>query len=225
MNEMADGKIPGAKGPLSEAAAEEMRRLEADLERWNREYYVEDSPSVSDAVYDQAFRRLQALEAEYPQLVSPTSPTLRVGGAPKSDMAKVTHSVPMLSIHTETDFSAEGARAFDERVRNALGLKPEDPPVEYVAELKFDGLAINLRYEKGVLVSAATRGDGIVGEDVTANARTIRTIPLKLTGIYPEILEVRGEAIMHTEDFLALNKKQEEAGEKTFVNARNAAAG
>ncbi len=214
-----------APGPLSDAAAEEMRRLEKDIERWNREYYVEDSPSVSDAIYDQAFRRLQALEAQYPQLASPASPTLRVGGAPRTDMAKVVHRVPMLSIRTETDFSAEGARAFDERVRNGLGLKPDDPPVEYVAELKFDGLAINLRYEKGVLVSAATRGDGVTGEDVTANARTIRTVPLSLEGPVPDVLEVRGEAIMHTEDFLELNRRQEEAGEKTFVNARNAAAG
>lgn len=214
-----------AAGPLTEAAAAEMRSLEADIERWNREYYVEDAPSVSDAIYDQAFRRLQALEAQYPQLASPTSPTLRVGGAAREDMAKVVHKVPMLSIRTETDFSAKGAADFDSRVRNALGLAEDAPGVEYVAELKFDGLAINLRYENGVLVSAATRGDGVTGEDVTANARTIRTVPLRITGPVPRVLEVRGEAIMHSEDFRALNEKQKAAGEKLFVNARNAAAG
>lgn len=212
-------------GPLSEAAAQEMRSLEADIERWNREYYVDDNPSVSDAIYDQAFRRLQQLEAQYPQLASPASPTLRVGGAARSDMAKVVHRVPMLSIRTETDFSAAGAKAFDDRVRSALGLTDKDPPVEYVAELKFDGLAINLRYENGLLVSAATRGDGITGEDVTANARTIRTIPLRISGPCPKILEVRGEAIMHTADFEALNRRQKQEGGKVFVNARNAAAG
>ena len=217
--------LAGPCGPESDAAREEMRALAKDIERWNREYYVEDAPSVSDAVYDQAFRRLQELEAKWPLLADPASPTLRVGGAPRSDMAKVTHRVPMLSIRTETDFSAEGAKAFDERVRNGLGLGPGDPPVEYVAELKFDGLAINLRYEGGLLVSAATRGDGVTGEDVTANARTIRSVPLRLAGPCPAVLEVRGEAIMHREDFEALNRRQAEAGEKTFVNARNAAAG
>lgn len=221
----SDAREAKAKGPLSEAALREMKALEADLDRWNKEYYVDDAPSVSDAVYDQAFRRLQALEAQYPELASPASPTLRVGGAVRADMAKVVHKVPMLSIRTETDFSAQGAAAFDERVRNALGLSAGDPPVEYVAELKFDGLAINLRYEDGVLVSAATRGDGVTGEDVTANARTIRTVPLRIQGAVPRVLEVRGEAIMHTKDFLELNKTQAETGGKVFVNARNAAAG
>lgn len=221
----ADPRDAKATGPLSEAALREMKTLETDIERWNKEYYVDDAPSVSDAIYDQAFRRLQALEGEYPELASPASPTLRVGGAARDDMAKVVHRVPMLSIRTETDFSAQGAAAFDERVRNALGLEAGDPAVEYIAELKFDGLAINLRYENGVLVSAATRGDGITGEDVTANARTIRTIPLRIEGDVPRVLEVRGEAIMHTADFEELNRKQREAGGKVFVNARNAAAG
>ena len=131
----------------------------------------------------------------------------------------------MLSIHTETDFSSEGAAAFDRRVRSELGLADEDPAVAYDCELKFDGLATNLRYEKGVLVQAATRGDGSAGEDVTANARMIRTIPLRLEGDFPDVLEVRGEVIMHRDDFEALNRRQAEEGQKTFVNPRNAAAG
>ena len=131
----------------------------------------------------------------------------------------------MLSIHTETDFEATGAQAFDERVRNALGYTTETGPVEYDAELKFDGLAINLRYENGELVSAATRGDGLVGEDVTANVKTIRSIPLRLPEGAPEVLEVRGEVIMHKADFERLNDEQELAGLKRFVNPRNAAAG
>ncbi len=208
------------------AAAHEMRGLEEKLERWGREYYVEDAPSVSDDIYDQAFRRLQSLEAQYPDLASAQSPTLRVGGAPRSEMAKIVHRVPMLSIRTETDFTEAGAKAFAERVRNALGGEAFPGEIQYLAELKFDGLAISLRYENGLLVSAATRGDGVTGEDVTANVRTIRTVPLKLPADQvPAVLEVRGEAIMHTEDFRELNRKQEEAGEKTFVNARNAAAG
>ena len=202
-----------------------MHQLETELERWNYEYYVLDEPSVPDAEYDRAFNELKALEARFPELKSRTSPTLRVGGAVRTGFKKVRHDVPMLSIHTETDFSAAGAAAFDERVRSALGLSPEDPPVEYDCELKFDGLATNLRYEKGVLTEASTRGDGVEGEDVTANVRTIRTIPLRLNGKVPDILEVRGECIMHKADFLALNVRQEAAGEKPFANPRNAAAG
>lgn len=202
-----------------------MRTLEADLERWNREYYVLDAPSVPDAEYDRAFHELEALEARFPQFRNPASPTLRVGGAVREGFRKVKHSRPMLSIHTETDFSAEGAAAFDERVRSALGLTPEDPPVEYDCELKFDGLAANLRYEKGLFVAAATRGDGAEGEDVTENVRTIRTIPLRLPAGAPDVLEVRGECIMHRDDFLALNARQAQAGEKPFANPRNAAAG
>lgn len=202
-----------------------MRRLEEDLERWSREYYVLDAPSVPDAEYDRAFALLCALEERFPALKSPTSPTLRVGGEVKAGFRKAPHAVPMLSIHTETDFSAEGAKAFDERVRRDLGLAETDPPVEYDCELKFDGLALSLRYEKGVFVQAATRGDGAVGEDVTANVRTIRAIPLRLTAPVPDVLEVRGECIMHKADFEALNARQEAEGEKLFANPRNAAAG
>ena len=202
-----------------------MRALEKDLERWNYEYYVLDAPSVPDSEYDKAFQELSDLEKKYPQLKSAASPTERVGGAARSDLAKVKHAVPMLSIHTETDFEAEGARAFDDRVRKGLGLTEADPEVEYDVELKFDGLAMNLRYEKGVLVSAATRGDGLVGEDVTANVKTIRTVPLQLPAGVPEVLEVRGEVIMHKADFERLNDEQKMEGHKPFVNPRNAAAG
>ena len=214
----------GADETALDQARERVDELTRNLERWNYEYYVLDNPSVPDSEYDKAFRELQGLEARYPSLASPTSPTQRVGGAARSDLKKVTHAVPMLSIHTETDFEASGAEAFDERVRKALGT-PEGEQIEYDAELKFDGLAINLRYENGVLVSAATRGDGIVGEDVTANVKTIRTIPLRLHDKVPEVLEVRGEVIMHKAVFERINDEQRAAGLKPFVNPRNAAAG
>ena len=208
-----------------QAAAARMRALEKDLERWNYEYYVLDAPSVPDSEYDKAFRELSELEKQFPDLKSPASPTQRVGGEARSDLAKVRHAVPMLSIHTETDFEAQGAQAFDERVRKGLGLGETDDDVAYDVELKFDGLAMNLRYEKGILVSAATRGDGLVGEDVTANVKTIRTIPLHLPEGVPDILEVRGEVIMHKADFERLNDEQQLDGLKPFVNPRNAAAG
>lgn len=208
-----------------QAAAARMRALEKDLERWNYEYYVLDAPSVPDSEYDKAFRELSELEKQFPDLKSPASPTQRVGGEARSDLAKVRHAVPMLSIHTETDFEAQGAQAFDERVRKGLGLGETDDDVAYDVELKFDGLAMNLRYEKGILVSAATRGDGLVGEDVTANVKTIRTIPLHLPEGVPDILEVRGEVIMHKADFERLNDEQRLDGLKPFVNPRNAAAG
>lgn len=208
-----------------QAAAARMRALEKDLERWNYEYYVLDAPSVPDSEYDKAFRELSELEKQFPDLKSPVSPTQRVGGEARSDLAKVRHAVPMLSIHTETDFEAQGAQAFDERVRKGLGLGETDDDVAYDVELKFDGLAMNLRYEKGILVSAATRGDGLIGEDVTANVKTIRTIPLHLPEGVPDILEVRGEVIMHKADFERLNDEQRLDGLKPFVNPRNAAAG
>lgn len=220
-----DLSVEPIKSQDLEKTKERMRALEKDLERWNYEYYVLDAPSVPDSEYDKAFRELSDLETKYPQLKSAASPTERVGGAARSDLAKVKHAVPMLSIHTETDFEAEGARAFDDRVRKGLGLSESDPEVEYDVELKFDGLAMNLRYEKGVLVSAATRGDGLVGEDVTANVKTIRTVPLQLPAGVPDVLEVRGEVIMHKADFERLNDEQKMEGHKPFVNPRNAAAG
>jgi len=188
-------------------------------------YYVLDDPSIPDAEYDKLFAELQAIEAAHPELLTPDSPTQRVLGKVLDGFTPVRHAVPMLSIRTETDTEASGAEAFDARIRRELGLTETDPPVAYAAELKFDGLAINLRYEHGVLVTAATRGDGEQGEDVTQNIRTVGQIPLRLHGAAPEVLEVRGEVYMRRDDFEALNERQRAKGEKTFVNPRNAAAG
>ena len=199
--------------------------LRAQLNQWAHQYYVLDEPTVPDAEYDRVFRELQALEAAHPHLITPDSPTQRVIGAVMEGLAPVRHVVPMLSIHTETDTEATGAQAFDARVRRELGLTDADPAIEYVAEPKFDGLAMSLRYERGRLVQAATRGDGEVGEDVTHNIRTIRQIPLTLPEGVPPVLEVRGEVYMRRADFDALNERQREHGGKTFVNPRNAAAG
>jgi DNA ligase (NAD+) len=200
--------------------------LRREIERHNHAYYVLDAPTIPDAEYDRLFRELQALEAEHPELVTPDSPTQRVGGKPLDTLPKVRHAVPMLSIRTETDTEASGARAFDARVRKELGLSDADPAVEYAAELKFDGLAINLRYENGVLVQAATRGDGETGEDVTQNIRTVKAIPLRLNAESPPaVLEVRGEVFMRRDDFERYNAKQREAGKPTLVNPRNGAAG
>ncbi|MGA0572639.1 NAD-dependent DNA ligase LigA [Variovorax sp. VNK109] len=209
--------------------------LHQQLHHHAHRYYVLDEPEIPDAEYDRLFRELQALEAAHPELLTPDSPTQRVGGKALDAFAKVRHQVPMLSIRTETDIEATGARNFDTRVRREMGLpleaSDEAPAIEYEAELKFDGLAINLRYEDGVLVQAATRGDGEIGEDVTQNIRTIGQIPLRLTGKAPHVLEVRGEVYMRRDDFDKLNERQREkiaAGqknEKTYVNPRNAAAG
>jgi DNA ligase (NAD+) len=194
-------------------------------------YYVLDEPEIPDAEYDRLFRELQELESAHPELLTPDSPTQRVGGKVLDGFTKVRHKVPMLSIRTETDIEATGARSFDARVRRELGLPESAPPIEYVAELKFDGLALNLRYENGVLVQAATRGDGEVGEDVTQNIRTIGQIPLRLPKDVPPVLEVRGEVYLRRDDFERMNELQREKiakgakGEKTFVNPRNAAAG
>ncbi len=202
--------------------------LHALLHRYAHHYYVLDAPLVPDAEYDRLFRELQALESAHPDWVTLDSPTQRVGAAPLEQFASVRHSVPMLSIRTETDTESSGAEAFDARIRRELELEQGAAPVDYVAELKFDGLAINLRYENGVLVQAATRGDGEYGEEVTQNIRTIGQIPLRLAvepGTAPAVLEVRGEVYMRRDDFEALNARQRERGEKTFVNPRNAAAG
>ncbi len=200
--------------------------LRREIERHNYNYYVLDQPTVPDAEYDRLYRELQALEAAHPELVSPDSPTRRVGGKPLDEFPKVRHAVPMLSIRTETDTEASGAQAFDARVRRELGLTEADPEVEYAAELKFDGLAINLRYEHGVLVQGATRGDGETGEEVTQNVRTVRAIPLRLaTDAPPAVLEVRGEVFMRRDDFERYNAHQRAAGKPTLVNPRNGAAG
>ena len=206
---------------LAERAAE----LRALLHRYGHEYYVLDAPSVPDAEYDRLFRELDALEAAHPELRTADTPTQRVGGKTLPEFAQVRHDVPMLSIRTETDSGPGGAENFDAKVRRDLGLAADAPAIAYVAELKFDGLAISLRYEAGVLVRAATRGDGETGEDVTQNIRTIGQIPLRLAGVTAPVLEVRGEVYMRRDDFDALNLRQRERGEKTFVNPRNAAAG
>ncbi|CUA99039.1 NAD-dependent DNA ligase LigA [Thiomonas bhubaneswarensis] len=205
--------------------AERAAQLRADLARYDHAYYVLDAPLVPDADYDALFQELQRLEEEHPELRTADSPTQRVGGSPLPAFAPVRHAVPMLSIQTETDTTLQGAVAFDLRVRNKLGLGPDDPPVTYAAELKFDGLAISLRYERGVLVQAATRGDGETGEDVTQNVRTIRSVPLQLRGNPPEVLEIRGEALMKRADFERYNARQREHGLPTLVNPRNGAAG
>ncbi|MFM7531951.1 MAG: NAD-dependent DNA ligase LigA, partial [Rubrivivax sp.] len=209
-------------------AAHRAAALRAWLHHHAHLYYVLDRPEVPDAEYDRAFRELQALEAEQPQLVTPDSPTQRVGGRVLEGFAPAHHAVPMLSIRTETDTTEAGALAFDARVRRELALAETDPPLAYSAELKFDGLAVSLRYEAGVLVQAATRGDGETGEDVTSSIRTIGQVPLRLRGepaSWPALLEVRGEVYMRRDDFERLNARQREALAKTFVNPRNAAAG
>ena len=211
--------------PLRDAAtrAEALRR---QIEQHNHAYYVLDAPTIPDAEYDRLFRELQALETDHPALITADSPTQRVGGKPLPGFAPVRHAVPMLSIRTETDTEPSGARAFDARVRRELELTEADPDVDYAAELKFDGLAINLRYEDGVLVRAATRGDGETGEDVTQNIRTVRRIPLRLAGNdAPQVLEVRGEAFMSRPDFERYNEGQRALGLPTLVNPRNGAAG
>ena len=217
--------------PLFSAPADRAAELRALLHHHAHRYYTLDEPEIPDAEYDRLFRELQALEAEHPELLTPDSPTQRVGGQVLDTLAPVRHRVPMLSINTETDTEPSGAVKFDARVRRALGLSEADAPVEYVAELKFDGLAMSLRYEQGVLVLAATRGDGEVGEDVTHNLRTVKSVPLRLPAGVPPVLEVRGEVYMRRDDFEALNERQRAKiaagakGEKTFVNPRNAAAG
>jgi DNA ligase (NAD+) len=214
-----------------------VQSLRRQLEQHNHRYYVLDDPEVSDAEYDALFRELDELERAHPELGDPNSPTQRIGGAALARFEPVRHEVPMLSIRTETDTSDEGARAFDARLRRDLGLAADArlrrdlgldaaaPPLEYMAELKFDGLAISLRYEDGVLTRAATRGDGETGEDVTRNIRTVRAIPLRLAGSPPALLEVRGEVYMRRADFMRLNAQQQAAGAKLFANPRNTAAG
>jgi DNA ligase (NAD+) len=197
--------------------AKELRRL---IERHNRLYYNEAAPEITDAEYDRLFQELVKLEAEHPRLAAPDSPTQRVGSRPGEGFEPVVHHVPMLSLANA--FDEEDVTAFDRRCRE--GLEVEE--VEYSAELKFDGLAVTLIYEDGIFMRGATRGDGTTGEDVTANLRTVRTIPLRLEARKPpRRLEVRGEVLMMRKDFEAINKRALEAGEKTFVNPRNSAAG
>ncbi|WP_353148100.1 NAD-dependent DNA ligase LigA [Pollutimonas bauzanensis] len=212
-------------GSHAGSVAQRLDVLRSEIERHNHQYYVKDAPIVSDAEYDRLMQELMALEASHPDLITPESPTQRVGGAPSGAFKSVRHAVPMRSLGNA--FDPEDVVAFDKRVADTLrgaGLAT-DSQVEYVAELKFDGLAVSLRYEQGRLVQAATRGDGQTGEDITSNIRTLRSVPLRLRGDAPEVLEVRGEVLMNRSDFDALNQAQQRRREKIFVNPRNAAAG
>ncbi|HEX6137324.1 MAG TPA: NAD-dependent DNA ligase LigA [Casimicrobiaceae bacterium] len=216
----------GKTATVPAAAAGRAAALREAIETHNRNYYVLDRPTIGDAEFDALFRELQALEGEYPSLVTPDSPTQRVGGERQTQFAPVRHAVPMLSIRTETNTTPAGAAQFDARIRRDLALAADAPPVEYLAELKFDGLAVNLRYERGRLTVAATRGDGEVGEDVTRNILTIRAVPRHLaTKEPPELLDVRGEVYMTRRDFVRLNERQAAAGLRAFINPRNTAAG
>jgi DNA ligase (NAD+) len=206
-------------------AAKEIEKLREEIRHHEYLYYVEDNPEISDAAFDRLMNRLKALEAQHPKLITPDSPTQRVGGQPREGLQPVRHTTPMISL--DNCFSIEDLRAFDRRVREGTGR----PQIDYVTEHKFDGLSLSLIYEKGRLVRGVTRGDGTTGEDVTANVRTIRSIPLtvdadqiKKAGV-PEDFEVRGEVIMPLKAFRALNKQQEEQGLRVFANPRNAAAG
>ncbi len=206
------------------AARQRVEALRAQLARFDHEYYVLDAPSVPDAEYDRLFRELQGLEQADPTLVTPGSPTQRVGGVAAGAFDTVHHAVPMLSLNNA--FDDEAVLAFDRRVRERLAeARLDAAELCYSAELKFDGLAIGLRYEMGLLVQGATRGDGSTGEDVTANVRTVRAIPLRLLGSAPRVLEVRGEVLMFRRDFERLNEHQRSLGEREFANPRNAAAG
>jgi DNA ligase (NAD+) len=208
--------------PPADQPAERVLWLRAEIERNNYAYYVLDAPELPDAEFDKLYRELEAIEAAHPELVTPDSPTQRVGGQAATGFEQVAHTVPMLSLNN--GFHDEDIVAFDKRCADTLA--HPDQPVEYAAELKFDGLAISLRYVDGVFVQAATRGDGSTGEDVTANVRTIRSLPLRLKGKkWPKVLDVRGEVLMFKRDFARLNERQREAGQKEFANPRNAAAG
>lgn len=204
----------------AQSAAARARELRQQIEHHNYRYHVLDDPEVSDAEYDRLMRELKAFEEQYPDLVTPDSPTQRVGATPVSELQEVAHARPMLSL--DNAFADEDVVAFDRRVRERL----EDvEQVEYSAEPKLDGLAISFRYEAGRLVQAATRGDGLRGEDVTHNVRTIKAVPTRLRGSAPKLLEVRGEVFMQIAGFKAMNQRALERGERTFVNPRNAAAG
>lgn len=206
---------------MSSSVQAQIEKLRNELREHNYRYYVLDDPSVPDAEYDRLFHQLKKLEQEHPNLITSDSPTQRVGDKPLSVFTQVQHRIPMLSL--DNVFSEEELIAFDQRIRERLKREAE---IEYVCEPKLDGLAVSLMYENGVLIQAATRGDGQTGEDITQNIRTIDSIPLKLRGSdYPQILEVRGEVFMPKKGFENLNKAAAERGEKTFANPRNAAAG
>jgi DNA ligase (NAD+) len=204
---------------IPETAKRRCNELREEIEQHNFNYYVLDAPVIPDADYDRLMNELAALEARYPALITPESPTQRVGAKPLAEFHEVTHIIPMLSLANA--FDEDEMRAFDRRIRDRL----EVEQVEYAGETKLDGLAVNLFYENGRLIRGATRGDGATGEDVTLNIRTIKSVPLRLTGNFPDRMEVRGEVFMTKAGFTALNKMQEQSGGKIFANPRNAAAG
>src|SRR6202521_5338836 len=209
----------GATSAVPAKIAQRAAKLRTDLERHNSLFYAEETPAERDAENHSLFRELEAIERDYPALATPDSPTQRVGGQPAAEFEPVTHRVPMLSLNNA--FADEEAEAFDRGVRTTLGVER----VDYAVEPKFDGLAVSLVYEQGRFTLGATRGDGYTGENVTANLRTVRAIPMRLPADAPPLLEVRGEVLMLKRDFAALNAAQGSAGEKLFVNPRNAAAG
>jgi len=203
-----------------EHASKRAAKLRAEIDEHNYRYYVLDAPVISDAEYDRLLRELQALEAEHPELITPDSPTQRVGAQPLAAFGEVRHAVPMTSM--DNAFDEDEVRAWDERVRKGLGGRA----AAYTVEPKFDGTSVSIRYENGLLERAGTRGDGTTGEDVTANVRTVATVPLHLRGKgYPGVLEVRGEVVIPIADFRRLNETRLAAGESVFANPRNAAAG
>src|ERR1700761_5990168 len=206
----------------SREAEKELERLAREIAQNDRLYHAEDNPAISDAAYDALRRRNNEIEARFPDLVRPDSPTHRVGAAVSEKFAKVIHAKPMLSL--DNAFTDEDVQEFAARVRKFLGLK-DDAELAFNCEPKIDGLSASLRYENGLFAQGATRGDGNEGEDITANLRTIKDIPLKLSGKPPKVLEVRGEVYMTHANFAALNKRQEKEGRQTYANPRNSAAG
>ena len=208
---------------ISEEIVQRCQRLKDDLNQHNHSYYVLDDPSIPDSEYDRLMRELQAIEQEFPQLLTADSPSQRVGGVALDSFSQVVHAVPMLSL--DNAFSDTEMVDFDRRIKERINLSASQQMI-YACEPKLDGVAVSVLYKNGVLERAATRGDGSVGEDITANVRTIKSIPLRLQGDkLPNILEVRGEIYMPKDGFNGLNQKAKQAGEKPFVNPRNAAAG
>ncbi len=199
----------------SKNVVKEIAELRSELDRHNRLYYLDAAPEISDRDYDRLMARLVELEGEHPELITPESPTQRVGGAPLAEFATVVHSVPMLSI--DNTYSYDEVREWDVRVRKGLN---KGEPVKYVVEIKVDGVAVSLRYEQGKLVLGATRGDGERGDDITANLRTVRDIPLALHGRAPDLLEVRGEVFMPNSELARINELRRAEGERPFENPR-----
>ncbi|MDA9015009.1 NAD-dependent DNA ligase LigA, partial [Porticoccaceae bacterium] len=208
---------------IPEAVHQHYQLLKSELNRYNHAYYVLDDPSVPDSEYDRLMRELQDIEQQYAELQTPDSPSQRVGGAALDSFSQVKHEVPMLSL--DNAFSDQEMTDFDRRIKDRINYA-SGQKLSYACEPKLDGVAVSLIYQNGLLVRGATRGDGSIGEDITANVRTIKSIPLRLQGDdYPDLLEVRGEIYMPREGFNEFNRKAREAGEKPFVNPRNAAAG